>query len=81
MTDTLDNFNGMEGSPGRKRRGRKAVLVTAVVLCVLVLLLSGAAVWGYMLSISDAAQTYLKAELNAVMPDKPACHLPQKGEG
>ena len=53
MTDTLDNFNGMEGSPGRKRRGRKAVLVTAVVLCVLVLLLSGAAVWGYMLSISD----------------------------
>lgn len=53
MTDSLDNFSGTEGAPGRKRRGRKAVLVTAVVLCVLVLLLSGAAVWGYMLSISD----------------------------
>ena len=53
MSESIDNLNGKEGSAGRRRRGRKAVLITAVVLCVLVLLLSGAAVWGYMLSISD----------------------------
>ncbi|MDO4989156.1 MAG: VanW family protein [Eubacteriales bacterium] len=53
MSESIDNLNGKEGSAGRRRRGKKAVLLTAVVLCVLVLLLSGAAVWGYMLSVSD----------------------------
>ncbi len=49
----MDNLNGAENAPGRKRHGKKAVLVTAVVVCVLVLLLSGIAVWGYLLSVSD----------------------------
>ena len=53
MADTLDNLNGKERAPSRGGRGKKAALISAVVVCVLVLLLSGAAVWGYMLSVSD----------------------------
>ena len=53
MTENTDNLNAKEKQPGRRQRGKKAVLITAVVLCVLVLLLSGAAVWGYALSVSD----------------------------
>ncbi|MCR5576675.1 MAG: VanW family protein [Oscillospiraceae bacterium] len=53
MAETLDNLSGKESAAGKGRRGKKAVLITAFVLCVLVLLLCGAAVWGYTLSVSD----------------------------
>ena len=53
MAENLDNLNGKENAGGKARRGKKAVLIGAVVVCVLVLLLCGTAVWGYMLSVSD----------------------------
>ena len=64
MSDSFDNLiqnptgpeaaaAGGGAAPEKKRGLKRALLTIAAVLCVLALLICGAAVWGYTVSVSD----------------------------
>ena len=57
MTENKDNLYtetpAENAAPEKPKKGKKALVIGVVVLCVLALLVCGAAVWGYTLSVGE----------------------------